>query len=176
VSKHNRKGRSKTEGHFVADYEWMLACPAYRSLSLAARCILHELKRFYNGRNNGDLFLSVRHAAELLSIGKSTAQRAFAELEDRKFIRPAQKSGFDWKTRERHATTWILTEYQFGNLPPTKDFLKWSADPSQVQAVPPQVQTVPSEGQPTQWGRDLSSSPDRFEQFDEPSVPATGHI
>jgi hypothetical protein len=40
--------------------------PAYRSLSVGARALLFEIRALYHGVNNGELFLSVRRACELL--------------------------------------------------------------------------------------------------------------
>lgn len=116
-------GRSVEHGKYVRDFEWMLACPAYRSLSCYSRCLLTELKRLYNGHNNGDLYLSVRHAGYLIGAGKDTAAKALKELEERGFIRQHQVGAFSWK--KRHATTWILEEYSLGDSLPTKAFMKW---------------------------------------------------
>lgn len=130
MAKVNATGRSTHEGKHIRDYEWMLASPAYRSLSCVARCILQELKRLYNGSNNGDLFLGVRNAGERVHAHKDTAGRAFRELEERGFIRPRIKSGFNWKRGQ--ATTWILAEFEFAGQLPTKDFMRWQP-PAEIQ-------------------------------------------
>ena len=122
MAKINKKGRTKGGARHVRDYEWMLASPAYRSLSCVSRCLLHELKRLYMGKNNGELFLSVRRAAKLLHVNKDTASRAFRDLRERGFIHSNVKSGFDWKRGQ--ATTWILTEFEFAGRLPTKDFMR----------------------------------------------------
>ena len=119
----NATGRRKGEPKHVRQYEWMLACPAYRSLSCPARCLLVELGRRYNGHNNGNIPLSVREAANLLGTGKNQAMRAFRDLEDRGFIRPHIKGAFTLKAR--HATTWILAEFGYRGERPSKDFMKW---------------------------------------------------
>lgn len=175
VSKHDRTGRSKGEGPYIRHFEWMLRCTAYRSLTPNARCLLTELKRLYNGRNNGQLFLSIRIAAELLGVGKSTAQVAFKDLESRGFIRPAIKGSFHWKSRERHSTTWILTEYEYGNQPATKDFMKWNAVPAEVQSVPSQRRSVRAPVQQKKEPAHLSSMQDSFGSLNTHSVPETGH-
>jgi len=46
-----------------------------------------ELRRHYNGGNNGDLSLSLDEAAGLLHLGKATVARAFGELEAKGTIR-----------------------------------------------------------------------------------------
>jgi hypothetical protein len=124
MSRHRRRGadatgRAKREGKHVRHYDYMLACAAYRSLSLAARCLLTELHRLYNGENNGKLFLSARDAGKLLRIGKSTAGRKFEELTDKGFIRPNHLGRFTY----RQATTWVLTEFEHAGQLATKDFM-----------------------------------------------------
>lgn len=120
---HNNKGRSKKEAKHVRHYEWELSCPAYRSLSVYGRCLLTELKRRYNGSNNGYISMSVREAEQLLGCSRRPVLKAFDELQQKGFITARQKGSFDWKVR--HATEWLLTEYPFmGNLP-TKEFMSW---------------------------------------------------
>ena len=79
-------GYQRTKGHgkgtFVMVRHDIMKSPAGRSLSSNARCVWREIMFRYKGDNNGDIPLSCRETAELLGIGKSTAYRAFAELED----------------------------------------------------------------------------------------------
>jgi hypothetical protein len=70
-------------------------------LSPPARCLLLELKALYNGRNNGELFLSVREAARRLGIGKTLAAKCFRELCDRGFIKIAKQGAFNVKAESR---------------------------------------------------------------------------
>lgn len=140
MGKANAKGRSKGEAKHVRDYEWMLRSPAYRSLSCYARCLLHELKRLYMGENNGELFMSVRFAANVLGAHKDTAAKAFHELQDHGFIRPRIKSGFSWKPGQ--ATTWILTEYEFAGQLATKDFMRWRPESENAKHGPTRPHTV----------------------------------
>ena len=61
-NKQNKRGRAKyhhSGPNFVQLFRYMLDCPAYVSLSLAARAALVEVKRGYNGSNNGRVVLSV---------------------------------------------------------------------------------------------------------------------
>lgn len=124
--RHNTSGRSTGEGKHVRLHEWMLASLAYRSLSCHARCLLTELKRLYNGDNNGRLHLSVRKAADLLGASKDTSQKAFRELQCRGFIRARQVGTFGWK--QGKATTWILEEFPLDGQLPTKSFMRWRPD------------------------------------------------
>lgn len=90
---------------------------------MTARCLEMELKALHNGSNNGNFFLSVREAAKRLGIAPNTAARAFNELEEKGFIKPKQKGAFAWKVR--HATSWILTEFEYNGQLATKDFMRW---------------------------------------------------
>lgn len=141
----NRTGRSVGEMRHVRLYAWVLSTPAYRSLSPLARALLVELYALYNGSNNGDLFLSVRKAASRLNVGKTTVAPAFKELETRGFIRARQRGAFTWK--ERHATSWVLTEYTFAGHLPTKDFTLWQPGSEIDSSVRRSGQAVLTSGQ-----------------------------
>jgi predicted ArsR family transcriptional regulator len=70
---------------------------------------------------------SVREAATALRIGRSTACRAFEELQQKGFVRIGKASGFNLKGRV--STEWLLTEFpddREAHALPTKDFMKWS--------------------------------------------------
>lgn len=121
--KTNRNGRSKGEFKHVRHYAYELDSPAYRALPCVARALYTEFKRLHNGQNNGELFLSERKTAELLGVAQNTAKNALVELQGKGFIRVHRKGSFSWK--QRHATTWILTEYPVAGNPPTRDYQNW---------------------------------------------------
>ncbi len=123
-SQHDKTGRSTGGGKHVRLYIYELASPAYRSLGVAARALLIELRRRHNGANNGRIPLSVREAMTLLGVGRKATGRAFSELQDRGFVRVAVKGLFT--TRE--ATRWTLTNEPVGGNPATKEFMRWSPD------------------------------------------------
>src|SRR5918911_4926017 len=102
----------------------MLNSPAYRSLGCEARALLVEMKALYNGRNNGELHMSVRQARKRLGVGRKLAEKALSELQDRGFVAVVQKGSFHCKVR--FATTWRLTEYEFEGRSATKDFMRWT--------------------------------------------------
>ena len=60
----------------------MAVSPAWRALSGNAIKVYIELRRRYNGGNNGDLSLSLDEGARLLSIGKAPVARG-PRLEER---------------------------------------------------------------------------------------------
>lgn len=129
--KTTRTGRTKTQHSFFAAIElFLLATPAWRSLSLAARAAYIEVAALYNQSNNGRLALSARQLAERMPISRATATRAFQELTKKGFIVAAKPSGFNMKTGERRATEWRLTRYRCdvtGEIG-TKAFMTWRPD------------------------------------------------
>lgn len=132
MAKMHANGRSKGESKHVRHYLWQTSCPAWQSLSMNARCLEMELKALYDGTNNGKLFLSIREAAKRLGIADNTASKAFKELEEKGFIKSKQKGSFKWKTR--HATSWILTEFEYNNQLATKDFMRWQPQEKNTDA------------------------------------------
>ncbi len=113
------KGRSK--GHsFVMLRHDVMDSLAWRSLSPNARCVWLEIMRRYNGINNGEMPLSCREAAELCSISKNTASRAFTELQEKGFIKISRYAGF--KNKHRVSTRWIVTHERCDDKPPTNEW------------------------------------------------------
>jgi hypothetical protein len=138
-------GRSTKRERYVRLNHWVLAAPAWRALSCEARALLVALYELYNGSNNGALFLSVREAARRINTSKSTASGAFQALRDRGFIRPHVKGAFSLK--QRHSTSWVLTEFEFGGQIPTKDFMRWPTASENQNTVRGRGQLGPPEGQ-----------------------------
>lgn len=141
MNKRLRNGRNDGEGRHVRLPFYLMDTPAWQSLDPVARVIYVELKRRFNGSNNGRICYGVREAAAALRIGKSTAARALTILVDRGFISVALKGTFDRKVR--HSSEWLLTEYppdididhvdgsmlKAGSLA-TKEFTKWRGSPA----------------------------------------------
>jgi hypothetical protein len=116
-------GRSKRSGQFVPIPHDMAESAAWRSLSGPALKVYVELRRRYNGGNNGDLSLSLDEAARLLHMGKATVARAFAELEAKGFIRMTARGR--WYGRQ--ATTYAVTDRPVGRNPPTQAWRIWQS-------------------------------------------------
>jgi hypothetical protein len=123
----NNTGRSTGAERHVRLYYWLLKSCAYRTLTPASRALLIELYALYNGANNGQLFLSVRDGAQRINVAPNTVVKAFRQLEANGFIRPAVKGGFTCK--HRHATTWVLSEFEYAGALPTKDFMRLTSEP-----------------------------------------------
>ncbi len=102
---------------------------AWRHMSANGKALLVHLYSLYNGVNNGELFLSVRDAAEALGVAPNTAQKTLEELQSLGFVRVAERGAFSLKSR--HATTWILTEFPYRDALPTTDFMRWQ--PTEIQ-------------------------------------------
>ncbi|MCP5091457.1 MAG: helix-turn-helix domain-containing protein, partial [Gammaproteobacteria bacterium] len=102
-----------------------LRMPAWQSLKPAARVVYIELKRLYNGANNGFISASVRQLADTANCDKNTVGRALKELVEKGFIERVTPGGFSRKNR--HATEWRLSEYEchLTNQPATKTFTRW---------------------------------------------------
>lgn len=130
MASHNKKGRSKRQlRDFIALERYLLDSPAWRSLSLNARCAFLELLSIYNGRNNGRIALSARSLADRLPISRATATRALNELEAKGFIEAVRKCAFNVKSGQARATEWRLTIHfcDVTNESPSRKFIHWQA-------------------------------------------------
>ncbi|GAA6176965.1 hypothetical protein [Sulfitobacter pacificus] len=121
------KGHKKGAGRHVQLPEWLQASEAWRTLPVGPRALYVELKRRFNGSNNGRVILSHRDAAKAVNAHRNTVGRWFTELEDRGFIVMAQAPhlGPSGIGKSSH---WTLTEYPTDNMKPaTVDFMRWPA-------------------------------------------------
>ncbi len=119
----DKTGRSKSGDKHVRLHQWLMQSEAWKSLDPHERAVLIELYSFYNGNNNGHLFLSVRMAADRCNMGKDKAGKCFKALEEKGFIRRRADEPEDYSLREAHK--WILTEFDFRGRAATKDFMTW---------------------------------------------------
>jgi hypothetical protein len=139
AKKHNNAGRSRNGPTYVMLHHWVMRTPAWRSLSVYARCLYIEMRGRYNGSNNGDISFSYREAEELLGVSNKPIPQAFRDLEDRGFIKATQRGAFSWKARfegKGRATTWLITElpqdYPERVIGASSDFKNWVApDPNE---------------------------------------------
>ena len=124
-------GRASKDRFVMLDY-WLLECAAWDRLSLGARCLYIEVRRRFNGINNGQISFSVREAAEKLHVAKDTAAKWFHELENKGFLKARQRGSFDYK--KRHATEWVITAERYMDEPATKEYMRWR--PEKQNPVP----------------------------------------
>lgn len=103
--------------------EYLLGSAAYRSLSVHARCLLVEIRRQFDGKNNGSIVMPTRTAADLLGCTSATAVKAFADLQDRGFVvMEGQDGGLSGRV-----SSWSLTDLPMPGKPATNAFLRWRA-------------------------------------------------
>lgn len=95
----------------------MMATEAWETMPPGPRTLYLELKKRYNGHNNGAIFLSHRDAAKACSVHRNTVGGWFQTLEQRGFI-VLTKGPHLGPSGVGVAATWALTEY------PTKDGLR----------------------------------------------------
>jgi hypothetical protein len=113
--------RRKTKGggeRFVKLPHYLLAHPSWVEMTPQARLALVEIKRRYNGYNNGQISLSCREAGLAIGCGKDRAQRALYELEYYGHIICRREGTFG----NRLASEYILTHERYNNQPPTHDW------------------------------------------------------
>ena len=134
----DKRGRAKRRRNgqpFIQLFRYMLDCPAYVSLSGAARAALIEVTRGFNGSNNGRIVLSVRELAKRMTCcHRDTAARALQELVDKGFIEPRARGAFHVKFRR--ATEWRLDDRRCDatGKAQSQAFLKWSGSATDAKA------------------------------------------
>ena len=141
----------KRAGYYIRLYEEILASPAYRDLTPAARSLLTEFQRIYRPTRNGQLSISVVNAAQLIHVNKDTASKAFRSLAEHGFI--ALTKGEYWQ--ERLAREWKLTFECCDRKEPTDDWKRWK--PSQPVVTLPKKSRSQKRGQSRPNPRDSLS-------------------
>ena len=111
----NKTGRSV--GRFVMLPEWLQKSEAWASLKPGPCALYVELKRRFDGGNNGAIFLSHRDAAKALTVNKDTVARWFADLQERGFITMTQ-GGHLGPSGIGQAAKWALQEETQDGRPP----------------------------------------------------------
>ena len=128
MSKPFKNGRSATR--VVLLIYPILESDAWVYLPPPACKIFIEIRRRFNGRNNGDISLSYREAADIARCGKSSAKRHLDALIRHGLIDIHNKG----MMRNRHATTWYLTMERCEYHPnyPTNRWRNFNAPPAEV--------------------------------------------
>ena len=140
----NQKGRNKHEQFVPLPYR-MLDGDAWTSLQPASVKVYVELRRGFNGRNNGKILLPYAKTQKKLKLGSATIKRALTELEEKGFIEMVTPG--HWYGRK--ATEWRVTDqpckghlatHEWRQWKPGMSFLKTEAaseaDYSNVLTVP----------------------------------------
>jgi DNA-binding transcriptional MocR family regulator len=132
------KRQKRGGGRHVHLSEWLQASDAWATMKPGPRALYIELRRRFNGANNGDIFLSHRDAAKALNVNRNTATAYFAELVQRGFISMTEgphlgPSGIG------QASKWALEdEPTRDGKPAGKAFMAWrkNDNPSQKIGTP----------------------------------------
>ncbi|SDY53886.1 hypothetical protein [Citreimonas salinaria] len=112
--------------------EWFQALPAWATLKPGPRALYIELKRRYNGGNNGNIRMAIREAADLLNMHRNTVGGYFDELQERRLIRETRRGHLG---AEGHgiASTWALSELPTAEgKPPDLSFRSWQPNQNPV--------------------------------------------
>jgi hypothetical protein len=117
------KESKRQERHIRLNHE-LLNSAAYLALTCSARCLLVELLKLYNGKNNGKIALGMREAANRLGCRKDSVPLRFDELIAKGFIGLATAGWFS--NKGRHASEWIVTCADHDGQPATRDYLTWN--------------------------------------------------
>ena len=119
--KHGKKGA----GQHVQLPEWLQRSEAWTTLKPGPRALYVELKRRFNGTNNGRIALSHRDAAKALNVHRNSVGPWFQELQDRGFIRMMQAPHLG-PSGIGKASVWALDEVPTDDMKPArKQFMSW---------------------------------------------------
>jgi hypothetical protein len=118
------KSNKRNEPAFVMLYNFMTDTFAWRSLKPAPRALYFEIKRQYNGHNNGRVLLSHRDAAKRLNCSYNSVGGWFKELEKRGFIVCMQRPHLG-PSGVGQTSHWRLTEYDYEGQKATHDYRMW---------------------------------------------------
>lgn len=122
------KSNKKGAGRHVQLPEWIQQTEAWATLKPGPRALYIELKRRFNGRNNGRIFFSHRDAAKAVNVHRNTVGQYFDELERRGLIRMEKgwHLGSDGYGKSAH---WTLCEMPtHDGRPPDHSFREWSQE------------------------------------------------
>lgn len=108
------KGKKRGKGRHTRLEEWFQATEAWATLKPGPRALYVELKRRFNGGNNGAIRMSVREAATLLNVHRNTVTTYFSDLVDRGLI-VQTRSGHLGFNGYGIASTWALSELRRAN-------------------------------------------------------------
>lgn len=119
------KAHKKGGGRHVQLHEWVQSSEAWASLKSGPRALYIELKRRYNGHNNGELVFSHRDAALALNAHRNTIGPWFEELRERGLIEMTQAPHLG-PSGVGKSSIWSLQELPAADgSPAKKEFLLW---------------------------------------------------
>ena len=102
-----RQHRAKRQAEpFIQISDLVLASEAYKDLGFSARSMLIEMVKYYNGRNNGYIFIS-KQVLKSRGFSKNTATKALKELTSHGLIYMTKKGGNLNGGCSWYAITWL---------------------------------------------------------------------
>jgi DNA-binding transcriptional ArsR family regulator len=136
--KQNTKGRSTGEEPHFRLFNGFARTDIVRRLSGNALKIWIELHARHFGHNNGQISLSCGECAEDLGMSKTSALRAFKELQEKGLIKLRREG----KRLGRLASEWELTDQPANGRPATREYQTWNPPPK--PARPPRQKSRPT--------------------------------
>lgn len=119
-----RKGK-RGAGRHVQLPEKLQKTEAWDSLKPGPRALYIELKRRFNGSNNGNIILSQRDAAKAINVHRNSVGAYFAELEARGLI-AMTRAPFLGPSGIGQASLWALQELPTADgKPALRGYEKW---------------------------------------------------
>ena len=135
-----KKGIIETKERFIKLTYPLIESEAWRWLRPISKAVYIELRRRYNGLNNGKISLSLSEAAYILKASKSSISKALNQLEAHGFIKLIKKGYFTG----RMASEYALTDEQLDGYSPTREWRQWQPKKShrrrQIRAIG--IQTI----------------------------------
>ena len=116
-----KKGVIESTERFVKLTYLLLESEAWRWLRPISQSVYIELRRRFNGSNNGKISFSLAEGARILRASKSSIQKALVELEEHGFIKLVKKGYFT----HRMASEYALTDERLHGYPPTREWKQW---------------------------------------------------
>ena len=116
-----KKGVKESKERFIKLTYPLIESEAWKWLRPISKAVYIELRRRFNGSNNGRISLSLAEGARILRASKSSIQTALIELEEHGFIRLIKKGYFTG----RMASEFALTDEQLDGYPPTREWRQW---------------------------------------------------
>ncbi len=147
--------------------EWFQASQAWATLKPGPRALYVELKRRFNGGNNGNIFLSHRDASEVLNVSRKTVAGYFDVLIERGFI-VVTRGHCLGPSGVGQSATYRLTEEKMSDGSATKEFMRWKPAPKKKK---PLVKTTHSLGEKLPTGGVKTT---HFENQRRKNYPAFG--
>lgn len=102
-----RRGkRRKRSEPFIQIGSEILCSPAYLDLSFSARAMLVEVLHFYNGRNNGTIWIASK-VLQQRGFSRNTSTKALKELRSHGFLYMTKRGGNQSGGCSWFAITWL---------------------------------------------------------------------